>query len=491
MGRGQTVELPKGKFDLKVTPKQHKMLVELSHVDEMLWGGQAGGGKSEGLLLFALLRRLFCPGSVGLMLRRKFPELDKSLIRKSKRYFHNFAKWNEAKRQWIFPNGSIQEAGYLETDNDLDQYQSAEYDDIIFDELTHFTEYQYTYMRSRLRSQIGGNWKTVIRSASNPGKVGHAWVKAYFVDPAREKVHKVWDNEIGEYKTRYFLPATLDDNTLMTKKQRAEYRSWLAGLSDQDRRQLMHGDWDFVPGAAFEEFNREIHVCEPMPVPSWAEIMCTFDWGFGKPFSVGWEWIDYDGRMWRFAEWYGWSGKPDQGIRMAPSQVARGILERERAMKLDPQRPIYRVADPSIFAKQPNIKGGGQGPSVAEMMGDEGVHWSPGDNDRLQGKAQFHERLRRPSEDELPMMMVYSTCEQFLRCFPTLVVDEKNVEDIDTTQEDHNYDEFRYGLMARPLVPIAMKAPQTYAQEIIGRVMAPPDPTREIEELERMYMGGE
>src|SRR5574343_513255 len=114
-----------------VTPKQAKMLNELADVDEILWGGQAGGGKSEGLLLFALIRRMQNPKSIGLMLRRTFRELDKSLIRKAKfGIWGKYAKWNEEKKLFIFPNGSIQEFGYLETDNDLLQYQSAEYDDI-------------------------------------------------------------------------------------------------------------------------------------------------------------------------------------------------------------------------------------------------------------------------------------------------------------------------------------------------------------------------
>ena len=113
-------------MQLKLTPKQKYMIYDLQDVDEIMYGGEAGGGKSEGLLMFALRRRIECPGSVGLAMRRTFPDLDKSLIRKSMNYYRPFAKWSEAKRKWTFKNGSIQEFGYCENDKDVYQYQSAE-----------------------------------------------------------------------------------------------------------------------------------------------------------------------------------------------------------------------------------------------------------------------------------------------------------------------------------------------------------------------------
>jgi hypothetical protein len=356
-----------------------------------------------------------CPGSVGLMLRKTFPDLERSLIRKSKKYYLGYAEYSESRRAWRFPNGSIQEFGYLDKDSDVEQFQSAEYDDIEFDELTHFSEYQYTYMRSRLRSSSGGKWKTQIRAASNPGSRGHAWVKARFVDPARDKLAEYYDEELDETKTRYFLTATLDDNTLMSPQKRAEYRSWLKGLNESERKMLLEGDWDYVPGAAFAEWNHKIHVIKPIPIPQDARIYMSYDFGFGKPFSVGWWWADYDSRLYRFNEWYGWNGKADTGLRLAPSDQAKGILSREKIMGI--KQVHDRIADPSIFAKTANYKGGGLGKSIAEMMSDEGVYFNPGDNDRLLGKAQFHERLKY-DEDKVgteefvaPMVQFYDTCQ--------------------------------------------------------------------------------
>ncbi len=315
--------------ELKVTPKQDKMINELESVDEILWGGQAGGGKSEGLLLFSLKRRLQSPGSVGLTLRKTFRELDKSLIRKAKfGVWGQFAKWNEEKKMYIFPNKSIQEFGYLETDNDLHQYQSAEYDDICFDELTHFPEHQYSYMKSRLRPR--GCKKGLMRSATNPGNIGHAWVRNYFVLPARNKIYKVWDDDTHREMTRYFLPACLDDNTLMSEEERAQYRSWLNQLREQERRQLRDGDWDYIPGAAFSEWDPKVHTGPPIDIPKWVRFTMSFDFGHAKPFSCGWWWCNYDGVAYRAFEWYGYNGRDDEGIRLTPSQIAKGIKERER-----------------------------------------------------------------------------------------------------------------------------------------------------------------
>ena len=231
--------------EITITPKQHQMIFDLADVSEVFYGGSAGGGKSEGLLAFCLHRRIACPGSVGLALRRTFPELEKSLIRKSYHFFGEVAKYNESKKTWYFSNGSIQEFGYCQNERDVYQYQSAEYDDIEFDELTHFTNYQYLYMLSRLRSSRGG-WKTLVRSASNPGNIGHKWVKDRFVIPAKNKIHEITDEE-GNIRTLYFLPATLGDNTLMSEEKQREYRSWLNTLPETEKQQLREGIWEEIP----------------------------------------------------------------------------------------------------------------------------------------------------------------------------------------------------------------------------------------------------
>ena len=478
---------------LSLTPKQYDMIYKYKDVDELFFGGQAGGSKSEGLVMFALWRRIECPGSVGLMLRKTLKELEKSLIRKSKKYYHPYADWKEQKKLWEFKKefgGGIQEFGYIETENDCEQYQSAEYDDVCFDELGHFDEYPYVYMMSRLRPQ--GNWKGLMRSAGNPGSRGHQWIKARFVDCARLKVHEVVDEE-GTSRTRLFLPASLNDNTLMTPEQRKQYRTWLNQLPEDQKRQLRDGDWDFNPGAAFGELTRKTHGYDlkDVPVPEWAPIVMGFDWGFGAPFSVGWYWVDYDGRLWRFAEWYGWGGKPNVGLRMATSKIAQGIHKREAALGIT-GRVKERIADPSIFSGIPNVLSGGHGPSHGEMMEREGIYCTPADNDREMGKMQFHERLQVPeiSQEDidkgirpLPMLMIANECVHFWRTVPSLPTDPNNCEDVDNKSEDHDFDQTRYVLMSRPMIPQMQKPPETWAEEIERQIVTPVSPYPELGDI--------
>ena len=127
----------------------------------------------------------------------------------------------------------------------------------------------------------------------------------------------------------------------------------------------------------------------------------TFDWGYGAPFSVGWWWVDADGRLFRFAEWYGWNGRPNQGLRLTDSRIAAGILERETGLGIAGRR-ITRLAGPDCFAKKPDYRGGGQGPATAEVFARAGLPLAPGDPSRIAKIRQFHERLR-PRADGPPM----------------------------------------------------------------------------------------
>lgn len=468
--------------NLELTPKQYKMCYELQDVDEIMWGGEAGGGKSEGLLMFALRRRIECPGSAGMLMRRTFPDLDKSLIRKSRKYFEPFAKWREAKRQWVFKNSSIQDFGYCESDNDVYQYQSAEYDDIEIDEVTQWTEFMYLYMMSRLRS-ASGKYKTMMRSATNPGNIGHLWVKDRFVDCAKDKVYKQWDEITATWKTRYFLPAGLDDNSLMTPEARREYKSWLAQLPEDQKQLLMHGNWDYIIGAAFAELHRKTHEYDPIkhPAPKDANIVMSYDFGFGAPFSFNWYWIDFDGRAWMFAEWYGSTGKPNQGIRSPIPQVAEDLRKVEKDMGMT-GRDISRTAGPDIFSANPNLRGGGQGPSVAEIFSEHGIHFIPGDPDRILGKQQVHQRFQVPEnydkENSLtfPMLMVSSECKNWWRTVPVLSSGDwgtPRFDDVEDKQEDHCYDSTKIFCMSRPLAPEHEKPKETFLQKLMNKVKVP------------------
>jgi hypothetical protein len=214
-------------------------------------------------------------------------------------------------------------------------------------------------------------------------------------------------------------------------------------------------------------FSRQSHVCAPHPIPKHAPLYFTFDWGFGAPFSCGWCYIDADGRIFRFGEWYGWTGTPNQGLRLADSQIAEGIISKEMEMGIRtksgglmvdgfdcgrPSRKVTYILSPDCFSRKPDYKGGGQGPSTSEVFARYGLHSTPGDATRDQKIKQFHERLRLPRDESVaPMFQIFDSCTQFIRTVPLLQQDQHNPEDVDTKLEDHIYDEQALLFMARPL----------------------------------------
>lgn len=207
---------------------------------EMLYGGAAGGGKSD-YLLMAALQYVDVPGYAALLLRRTFSQLDKAdgLIQRAHEWLSKTdAQWNGTERRWTFPSGARVEFGHLQHDSDRFNYQSAAYQFVGFDELTQFSEVQYRYLFSRLRRLEGSGVPIRMRAASNPGGDGHEWVKARFVEPGDP--------------SRPFLSAKLADNVSL---DRDEYRGSLSHLDPVTRRQLEDGDWTARHGGGM--FRRE------------------------------------------------------------------------------------------------------------------------------------------------------------------------------------------------------------------------------------------
>ena len=161
--------------------------------------------------------------------------------------------------------------------------------------------------------------------------------------------------------------------------------------------------------------------------------------------------VDADGRVYRFAEWYGYNGTPNAGLRLSDREVANKIKEKEHGLGIW-GRQIVRLAGPDCFQKKPDPRGGGQGPSTNDefVAVDPHLKLRPGDPNRQLKIKQFHQRLML-YDDQPPMMLIYRNCSEFIRTIPNLVVDKNNIEDIDTDGEDHIYDEVCHICMARPL----------------------------------------
>lgn len=428
------------------------MLMHECSANELLWGGSAGPGKSFGLRMEALDWAMRIPGLQVYLFRRTFPELDKNHILPSLELFpKGVGKYKVKDHRWELINGSMIHFCHAQHENDIFQYQGAEIGLLLIDELTTFTEFMYDYLRGRVRCtlDVPKEYKHKIPGivcASNPGGIGHEFCKRRWVDAA--KPHEVWkapDNEGG--MNRCYIPALLEDNEILMRLDPG-YIHRLDALPEPYRTAYLTGDWEIFLGQAFS-FNAGDHVIKPRAVPEYAQIYFTYDYGFGVPFSCLWFWVDQDDRVFLFSEWYGWNGIPNRGLRLSDSEVAEGVVAKEKELGLE-NRHIIRLCDPTCFNKTPNKMGGGLGKSTADEFRDKGLDLYPGDANRLLKIRQFHERLRT-FEDRLPMFQVYDTCEQFIRTIPLLQSDPTHKEDIDTKGEDHSYDSCCSLFMARPI----------------------------------------
>lgn len=396
---------------------------------------------------------------------------------------NGLVKWNGSLHRWTFFNGSILQFCHLQHENDVSNYQSQQFDVILFDEATHFTRSMVRYMLTRNRSATGNIPRPFVAMGTNPGNIGHMWFKEEFVDAGEpEKLHIV-EVEEGKFEEHIFIPAKLSDNQALEEND-PEYRQNLENQPDHIRRQLLDGDWDALDGVAFAEFRKAYHVCEPFDIPEgWIKFR-SMDWGYAKPYSVGWYAIDFDGRIYKYRELYGHGGENDKGSRESPAEVAKKIWEAENYYdsynRLVSEELRYAVADDAVFGgQQDNSK------SIAEQFQDafmkidqeKGTRtrlWErvgKGRGSRVQGKLELHQRLRLPKDKdgnptgERPFIMFFNTCHNTLRTLPVLVVDERNPEDVDTTQEDHSYDETRYACMSRPMTPKEKKPEESVIRQ--------------------------
>lgn len=425
---------------------------------EVLFGGSAGPGKTD-CLVAGLAADIAHPRYRGLLLRRTFPQLQEIIDRCWRLYPLMGGAFRATEKRWEFPSGAIIDLGHMQHEADKYNYQGKEYHRAGFDELTQFTETQYTYLLSRLRT-TDPELQPQALSTTNPGGIGHYWVKERFVtitDHGRTHI----DPKTG--LSRVFIPATIEDNPTLFENDPA-YVARLEALPEIERMRLRHGIWDAFEGQVFTELSQRVHGCEDFDIPPEWERLCVLDWGYAKPFSVGWYAMDYDGVLYRYREWYGCKKEAegltegaDVGLKMQAWEVARGILDREKHEKVR-----MRVADPAIFHPHPESrKREARGVTIAEDMTNEGVYFLKADNERAHGKMQVHKRMKLETDidengeivDERPMLKVFNSCKGFWRTLPQMREDPRNPEDVDTDQEDHIYDEFRYMCMARPIKP--------------------------------------
>ena len=468
------VQQADAELDLELHPKQE--LAFNSEATEILYGGAAGGGKSHLMRVAAVI---WCTMIFGLQVyffRRLRDDLIKNHMEGPNGFRAMLAGWERCgfvriiEDEIRFWNGSKIYLCHCKDEKHRFKYQGAEIHVLLIDELTHFTEVIYRFLRNRVRmvgilskvpEVLKGRFPRILCGA-NPGGIGHQFVKATFIDGAVPlETYRAVESEGG--MLRQYIPARLDDNPSMTE-QDPGYEARLSGLGSEALVKAMRdGDWDIIEGAFFDCYSRVKHVCKPFVIPErWLRFRAG-DWGSAKPFAFGWfavvedDFITPDGHslprgcLVMYREYYGIAVdkvgkfKPNVGVKLPAATVGKEVRRLEQGDTI-----TYGKLDPAAFAED-------GGPSIAEMMQahGKGVTFTPADNKRVTqrgamgGWDQVRGRLIG-DEDMRPMLLFFETCVHTIRTLPALQHDPDRPEDLDTTQEDHAADMVRYGGMARP-----------------------------------------
>ncbi|MFA7327352.1 MAG: terminase family protein [Candidatus Kapaibacterium sp.] len=415
------------------------------------------------------------PGLQVYLFRRVSDDLAKNHMEGHTGFPALLAEWIEAghvKINWSknfieFWNGSKIHLCHCQYEKDVTKYQGAQIGVLMIDELTHFTAKIYRYLRARLR--LGGlkipkKYQGMFPRAlcgSNPGGIGHNWVKSAFIDGAAPMQIIEQPKTEGGMRRQY-IQAKLADNPTMAESD-PDYADRLDGLGNPALVKAMKdGDWNIVAGGMFDDlWSEPAHVLAPFRIPTGWRIDRSFDWGSTRPFSVGW-WAEADGteakmpdgasRSWprgtvfRIAEWYGWNGKPNEGLRMLATDIASEIVKKEAEMGFA-GRVKPGPADSSIFDTQ-------NGVCIADDMARRGVKWERADKgpgSRRNGWEKMRGMLSaaRSVPMEAPGLLVFDTCRHFIRTVPVLPRSERDPDDVDSDAEDHVADEARYRLTQR------------------------------------------
>lgn len=458
-------------------PNDKQKLFLSDHHKHVAFGGARGGGKSWSVRDKAKRLSLRYAGIKILIVRRTYKELINNHINQLRAELHGIANYNKTDKVFTFPNGSTINFGYCATDGDLDQYQGAEYDVIFLDEATQLQE---TWIKKITACVRGVNsFPKRIYYTCNPGGASHGYIKRLFIDRKYEA---------GENPDDYsFIQSLVTDNKALMAAQ-PEYMKQLEALPPKLRDAWLYGRWDIFEGQFFEDFrdapdielctragitpeealqqHRYTHVIEPFDLNTgdrrgW-NIMRSYDFGYNKPFSLGYWAVDYDGVLYRIMEMYGCTQTPNEGVKWSPDEQFRRISELEREHPwLKDRKIVDSVADPAIWDSS-------RGESIADTAAKYGIYFTPGDNQRIPGWMQVHYRLQF-DENGYARMYVFNTCKAFIRTMPLMMFSETNPEDLDTKLEDHCPDEVRYMCMSRPVAPIIPETPKVILSDPLNQ----------------------
>jgi len=487
--------------------RQEAFLQLPDSVFEALYGGSAGGGKSEALVMLPIARQFYLhPRFKGLLLRRTYPELERELIIRSQvdgYYSATGATYNDQKKYWKWPSGARLQFGHMENEKDCRIYDTSEYTYLGFDEATSFSPFQYEYLvYSRCRSS-DANLPAITRAGTNPGGISHNYFRDRFVKPNPDGNSIIIEEKIingHSIKTKLiFIPAKVQDNPYLLKAD-PTYFDRLNRLPEAERLAKAEGDWWSFTGQVFNDFRTEPlngephyakHVCKPFPIPEYWPRVLSIDWGFSALTVAGfyainpspdlkfpakiYKYKEYSARKQKISEWA-------TQIKYLVNQDSGGISYSDI------------VLDPSAFGHR------GDEMTIAEQFEKHsGLSPRRSDNDRIGGKLLIQEYLRwtnpqslnaihssnlqyddsiaeriyrlqgngavekyklacsnglavlAPNElDKYPKIQIFETCEGIINHLPLCIYSKDKPEDVEEFKNDTDdfYDEFRYGLKA-------------------------------------------
>ena len=308
------------------------------------------------------------------------------------------------------------------------RYQGQAYSWIGFDEITHLpTEFGWNYLASRLRT-TDPELPTFLRCTANPGGVGAQWVKKRYVEPSEYNKSFIGSDGLS----RKFIPALLQDNPYLAED--GEYERMLQSLPAIQRKQLLEGNWDISEGAAFAEFDPNIHVIPPFDIPTYWERFKGIDYGYASESCCLWATIDpEDKTIIIYKELY------KKGL------TGDALADTITAMEESEVKSIGGVLDTAAWSRT-----GYTGPTIGEILVQKGHKLRRADKNRIAGKIQIHESLRPNRDTGRPRLQISSTCVNLIKELQGIPLSKSNPEDVDTHAADHAYDALRYMLMSRP-----------------------------------------
>lgn len=450
---------------------------------ECMYHGTRGPGKTDGLLMSYAqhVNQGFGPAWRGIIFRQTYPQLADIQAKSEKWFWEIFrdeAKFNKSKMQWEWKTGEMLMFRHMARQSDALSLLGHEYPFIGWEELCNWAADDcFTQMMACCRSSVPG-LPRMIRSTTNSYGPGHNWVKdryrlygawwqSIYIDDAKDLDGRPLPDRCSIY-------GHIDENKTLLKNDPNYKQTIIASANNPAMAEAwLHGSWDIVAGGMFDDVWSSTHnVVKRFDVPPHWRIDRSFDWGSSAPFSVAW-WAESDGSdlvmkdgtvrstvrgdLFRVAEWYGWTGRPNQGLRMLAIEISAGIIEREILWGWRNQtkcRVFPGPADNSIH----NVE---NGISISLDMAKpvrvganmyKGIEWTRADKSKNSVKHGL-EHMRKmmkaswpiPGQPrEQPGLFVTDVCGQFIRTVPSLPRDEKDMDLVDENAEDHVCDETRY-----------------------------------------------